>query len=132
MSRVGRAPFGRDRRLLAKRDFDRVFTAGRRAFARGLVVYVDRSPSGWPRLGLVTGRRFGNAVARNRARRLLREAFRIASPDLAPLDIVALPQAGSFPDHPAAVQTALREAVSRAARAPARPPLPTAGPGAAP
>jgi ribonuclease P protein component len=117
----GPRTFGRERRLLSKRDFDRVFDAGRRAFARGLVVYVDESPAKQPRLGLVTGRRLGNAVARNRARRLLREAFRASLAELPPLDLVALPQPGAFPDELGAVRIALVEAAARAARSTPRP-----------
>ncbi len=113
MTNAARPRFGRDRRLLAKRDFERVFQAGRRAFVRGLVVYVDDSPAGRARLGLVTSRRFGNAVHRNRARRLLREAFRLCQHQLAPLDVVAVPQHGSFPDHLAEVGRALLDAIAR-------------------
>ena len=111
------AEFGRDRRLLSKREFDRVFEARHRAFSRGLVVYVEPSPSGKARLGLVTSRRFGDAVRRNRARRLLREAFRHCCAQLPPVDVVALPQPGAFPDDPESVRIALLEAVARAARA---------------
>jgi ribonuclease P protein component len=117
---AARLRFGRDRRLLAKSDFDRVFQAGRKAFARGLVVYVAASPVERARIGLVTGRKFGNAVARNRARRLLREAFRLSLTELPPLDLVALPQPG-FPDAMEDVRRALAEAVTRAAKARPRP-----------
>jgi ribonuclease P protein component len=121
--------FGPDRRLLSKREFDRVFDAGRKAFARGLVLYVDASPTGAARLGLVTSRRFGNAVQRNRARRLLREAFRSALPQLPPLDLVALPQPGSFPDDATAVRAALLEVLARATRSTPRPRPPRTKPG---
>jgi ribonuclease P protein component len=41
------------------------------------------------RLGVITGARIGNAVARNRARRLLRESFRLHQHELArPIDLV--------------------------------------------
>ncbi len=109
--------FPRERRILSKREFDRVFQAGRRLFAHGLVLYVAESPTGVARLGLVTSRKFGDAVRRNRARRLLREAFRLSQHELPALDIVALPQAGRFPDHCDAVRRTLREALQRASRA---------------
>ena len=51
-------------------------------------------PSGSPtRLGVITGRRTGEAVARTRARRLLREAFRLHQHDLLrPVDLVLVAQ----------------------------------------
>jgi ribonuclease P protein component len=50
------------------------------------------------RLGLIASRKFGNAVARNRAKRRLREVFRQMEPDtvgvrgLQGLDVVAIPR----------------------------------------
>lgn len=41
-----------------------------------LVLFVLDKPDGLPRLGLTATRKVGNAVARNRARRQLRESFR--------------------------------------------------------
>ena len=121
MNAPSRLRFRREDRLLRKAEFDRVFEAGRRGFAKGLLVFVAESAAGRSRLGLVTSRRFGGAVARNRARRLVREAFRHERAGFVrPLDLVVLPQAGGFPDRMQEVRAALVTAVQRALRSEAR------------
>lgn len=47
------------------------------------------SPESIPRLGVISSKRLGGAVTRNRARRLMRETWRLHQHDLAaPLDLV--------------------------------------------
>lgn len=53
------------------------------ALRGSLVVLYVATSDGPPRAGFVTGRRVGGAVARNRARRLLREAWRALVPRIA-------------------------------------------------
>lgn len=89
--------FPKSHRLLNKDDYDRVFSA-RRSRADGLmVVYTLANGGDHPRLGLVVSRKVGNAVARNRWKRLLREAFRLSQHDLPAVDVVCLPRAKATP-----------------------------------
>ena len=52
---------------------------GRRIHTKGFVLQIrERETSDAPRVGLTCSKKVGNAVARNRAKRRLREAARIA------------------------------------------------------
>jgi ribonuclease P protein component len=67
----------RRNRLSRSRDFDAVYRHGRSTSTRFLVLYWferDGDP-GEPRLGLAVPRSTGNAVARNRIKRQLRETW---------------------------------------------------------
>jgi ribonuclease P protein component len=72
---------GSQRRLRRTSDIRRVLKEGESHRSSRVVVYVapGRGPS---RAALVAGRRVGGAVARNRARRLLREAWRTLGPEV--------------------------------------------------
>ncbi len=80
----------RGRRIKQGRDFARARTQGKRVVSGCLIANWLALPAGAPaRLGVITGRKIGAAVARSRARRLLREAFRLNQLRLAqPLDLV--------------------------------------------
>jgi ribonuclease P protein component len=68
---------GRGLRLAHSRDFARVRQAGERLAQGCLIANWHKLPAGAsPRLGVVTSKKIGGAVARSRARRLLRESFR--------------------------------------------------------
>ena len=69
----------RSRRLHLKNDFKNVIQTGRKIQGFGLVLWWKPAPLGKEdrRLGLVVSRKLGNAVVRNRVKRLLREAFRL-------------------------------------------------------
>jgi ribonuclease P protein component len=64
-------------RLRGRAEYLRVFRTGGRSSRPGLAVHAAPNELGRNRLGISVGQRFGNAVARNRIRRLLKEAFRL-------------------------------------------------------
>jgi ribonuclease P protein component len=68
--------FPKKRRLASNRQFKAVLDHGRRAGDHLLTLYMAPNPCGYPRLGVSVGKSSGNAVVRNRLKRLLREAFR--------------------------------------------------------
>jgi ribonuclease P protein component len=77
-------------RLRYGRDFARLKTRGRRLVSGCLILNWLAGEAGQARrLGVVTSRKVGTAVARSRARRLLREAYRRQQHQCpAPLDLV--------------------------------------------
>ena len=104
MTAHGPHAFPRERRLRKRADFLRIQSHSRRVTTPHFVLLVASQPpslasvaGGAPvRLGLVVTRKVGNAVVRNRIKRLCRECFR-RWVDLVPpgLDLVVIARAGA-------------------------------------
>jgi len=104
-----RLRFGAELRLRSKLQFDAIYASGRRLDDRFFGVRVRPNGLGHPRVGLaVAVKTAGNAVARNRLRRLIRESFRLAQEKLPAVDIVV---AAKFPAT-AAPPTTLRASLA--------------------
>lgn len=74
-------------RLRKPAEFRRVYEHGKRFDGRFMSVFILPSESDYQRLGITASKKaIGNAVQRNRAKRLLREAFRLSKTELAGLN----------------------------------------------
>jgi len=82
--------FNRAAHIKQGRDFARVRRVGERLVIGCLIANWQRLPEhSASHLGVITSGRIGGAVVRNRARRLMRETFRLHQHDLAgPVDLV--------------------------------------------
>jgi ribonuclease P protein component len=112
--------FRKEEHLRRPADFRRVYE--RRCAASDAWLLVQACPNclAFSRLGLSVSRKYGGAVARNRLRRLYREAFRLSKHDLPKgLDLVLIPRS---PNEPAleVLKQSLKVLVSQVARRLAR------------
>ena len=65
-------------RLKKRREFQRGYRKGRKYWNREFVVYVYENMSNNTRLGITATKKIGKSVQRNRAKRLVREVFRLS------------------------------------------------------
>ena len=72
----------RELRLRRAEDYERLRREGKTFAGRMMVLSVAPNQAGYNRYGFVISRRFGKAVQRNRARRLMREGLRLLHPRL--------------------------------------------------
>lgn len=89
--------FPKSARLLTPREFDRVFSRRCAMSDERIVLHATLGIGSEPRLGLVVSRKVGNAVARNRWKRSLREAFRLTRHELPNLDLAVIPRGRELP-----------------------------------
>ena len=65
-------------------DFRRIYARGKSYVTPLVVVYVLKNRTKNVRVGITTSKKVGNAVQRNRSRRVIREAFRALAPRVRP------------------------------------------------
>jgi ribonuclease P protein component len=65
-------------------DFRRIYARGKSYVSPLVVVYTLKNRTKNVRVGITTSKKVGNAVQRNRSRRVIREAFRALAPRVRP------------------------------------------------
>ena len=78
-------------KLRRRAEFTKVFEGGTRFRGRFMTCFALPNGAGSPRLGIAASQKMGNAVARNRAKRLVRELFRAHKP-LKDIDLIVVPR----------------------------------------
>lgn len=101
--------------MTAEADFQRAYKTGRSGANRLLRVYYVARSEGPTRVAYVAGRRVGSAVARNRAKRMMREGSRDLVRLVGPAqDIVLVAHTAVLGARVSDVQAAVRQLFERA------------------
>ena len=109
--------FTKASRVRRRGEFQRVFDLSLRAKGRYLTVLVAPNEAGTTRLGIVASRKLGDAVRRNRAKRLIRQIFR-QTPSLPVrpgVDVVVIPRRELFSAAYSSLESDFRGTLERCA-----------------
>lgn len=104
-------------RLRRRADFVRAYEEGIKVVRRPMVLFARRSDSDRVRLGITATRKIGNSVTRNRAKRLVREAYRHEPiQGCGGWDLVVIVRPRLLQLHPEVLGPMLREAAAEGMR----------------
>ena len=102
------------RTIKSRGDFERVFSRGRRLNDSLLRVRVLPTGEGTPgRVAFVAAKRLGNAVFRNRCKRVLREAARICELPREGFDVILFSTNETHDSNPQEIAASLRKLLKK-------------------
>ena len=101
------------RTIKSRGDFERVFSRGRRLNDSLLRVRVLPTGGSAGRVAFVAAKRLGNAVFRNRCKRVLREAARSADLPVPGYDVILFSTAATHDSSPSEVAASLRRLLGK-------------------
>ena len=105
----------RDKILRNQRDFVLVYNKGKSQGSRHMIVLYRKNRKDFNRVAFIASKKVGNSVCRNRARRLMREAYRNLEHDLAQgYDIIFVARNGIDQVKEIEVQKSMKHALSKA------------------
>lgn len=88
----------KNQRLLKRSEFQACYHQGEKIFTKLFIIFVKKTPLAQikafthAKIGLAVSKKNGNAVHRNRIKRLLREFFRIHFARILPYEFVVVPK----------------------------------------
>ncbi|WP_418827795.1 ribonuclease P protein component [Paratractidigestivibacter sp.] len=101
--------------IKSKRDFEKVFSCGKRFNDPLLRIRMAKLDEGGPgRVAFVAPKRLGNAVYRNRCKRVLREAARECALPLDGYDVILFSTKDTHDSSPSSVAASLRRLIKKA------------------
>ena len=74
---MGKNTFRKHEKIRRKKEYLTIYREGRRSYSGNFTIITSSNISGFRRLGITVGKKAGDAVRRNRIKRLLREYFRL-------------------------------------------------------
>jgi ribonuclease P protein component len=88
--------FSKKERITHPRDFRKTMKSGRRLNSKNFILFLQKNPNGFHRLGIVVKKEIGPATYRNRIKRFIREFFRLHKHQIkGSFDIVLLVKKGT-------------------------------------
>ncbi|MBN1664189.1 MAG: ribonuclease P protein component [Deltaproteobacteria bacterium] len=90
--------FTKHERIRKRKEYLTIDKQGVRSYSENFIIIVNRNRSGVKRLGITVSKKVGNAVKRNRIKRLLREFFRLNKSDFADSQDIVIIVKRDIPD----------------------------------